>query len=322
MTPKRQTQAYTTSKIEGELLDRDSIKASLQAQFGLKASPFRIPPAEQGITDMMMQLWKTFEQSLSHDALYAWHGHLMRNRRDLERVGAYRAHLPPMEIVSGSMDKIKVHYVAPPSQTVPKEMDQFVSWFNATGPNGSIPLSPLVRSGIAHLYFISIHPFEDGNGRMGRALSEKALAQSIGQPTLVALAHTIEKNRKDYYAAIAETNHSNHITKWLTYFSGTILQAQATTINRIEFVIAKARFFDHFRNAFNPRQTKALMRMFKEGVDGFKGGLSAEKYIAITGATRPTATRDLKGLADLGAVVKTGHLKSTRYHLDLSPFSA
>lgn len=314
-------EAFTTSKIEGELLDRNSLQASLKVHFGLEPASIKIPLAEQGITDIMMQLWKNFDQPISNFELCGWHDRLMRNRRDLDQVGTYRIDQAPMQIVSGPVDKLKIHFSAPPSSSVPEEMDHFVNWFNKTGPKGSAPLSPLIRAGIAHLYFISIHPFEDGNGRIGRALSEKALAQTIGQPTLVALAHTIERNRKAYYEAIANSNHTNQVTRWLTYFSETIIQAQATTIKRIEFIITKARFFEHFQDSLNQRQTKALLRVFKEGIDGFKGGLSAENYMAITGATRPTTTRDLKALADIGALVKTGYLKSTRYYLNLNPFS-
>jgi len=170
---------------------------------------------------------------------------------------------------------------------------------------------------MAHLYFESIHPFEDGNGRIGRAISEKALAQSLGQPSLIALALTIERGRKDYYAALERNNKSNDVTDWLTYFGQVILDAQATSIKRLEFYLAKAKFYERMRGQMNDRQDKAIARMFREGMDGFKGGLSAENYITITRTSRATATRDLQDLVSRGALTRTGQLKQTRYHLNL-----
>lgn len=160
-------------------------------------------------------------------------------------------------------------------------MATLIAWFNRTGPKGAGPLSSPTRAGIAHLYFESIHPFEDGNGRIGRALSVKALAQSLGQPSLVALAHTIERDRKGYYQWLERSNKENEITRWLVYFAETILQAQNTTMKRVEFYIGKTKFYDRLRGKLKQRQEKVIARMFEKGVDGWKGGLSAENYISI-----------------------------------------
>jgi len=170
------------------------------------------------------------------------------------------------------------------------------------------------RAGIAHLYFESIHPFEDGNGRIGRAISEKALAQALGQPSLIALAYAIERKRKDYYAALERNNKDRlAITDWLNYFARTVLEAQDITMRRTGFYIAKAKFYERFRDQLNPRQDKVIARMFREGIDGFTGGLSAENYISITGTSRATATRDLQDLVEKGALTRTGSLRHTRY---------
>ena len=155
----------------------------------------------------------------------------------------------------------------------------------------------LTRAGAAHLYFECIHPFEDGNGRVGRALAEKALAQSLGQPTLTALAATILARRKSYYEALEAANKQMEITEWLAWFAGITIEAQRRTLAMIEFLIEKARLFERLRGQINERQEKALVRMFKEGPDGFKGGLSAGKYATITGASPATATRDLVDLS-------------------------
>jgi Fic family protein len=179
-------------------------------------------------------------------------------------------------------------------------------------------LSALTRAGIAHLYFECIHPFEDGNGRIGRALAEKSLAQNIGQPSLIALAYTIERKRKDYYAALERNNKDNEITDWLTYFAKTVLEAQKNTLKRVDFYLAKAKLYERLRGRLNERQEKVIARMFRQGIDGFKGGLSAENYIRITEASRATTTRDLQDLVEKGALMKTGELRHTRYYLNLS----
>jgi Fic family protein len=160
-------------------------------------------------------------------------------------------------------------------------------------------------------------PFEDGNGRIGRALAEKALAQCLGQPTLIAIAYTIERTKKAYYETLEHAKRRNEITDWLFYFADLVITAQGYTQNWIEFLIKKAKLHDRLRGQLSARQEKALARMFREGPEGFTGGLSAEKYINITGATRATATRDLQDLVAKGALLRTGERKHTRYHLNL-----
>ena len=140
-----------------------------------------------------------------------------------------------------------------------------------------------------------------------------------GQPTLIALSQTIERGRKAYYNALQSTNKGNEITQWLHYFADVILSAQEYSLSLIDFLINKAKLYDRVKNQLNRRQEKVLQRMFREGLDGFKGGLSAVNYISITGASRATATRDLQDLVHKGALLKTGTLKSTRYHLNLGP---
>ncbi len=193
---------------------------------------------------------------------------------------------------------------------------------NQTAPTGDQPLSALIRSGIAHLYFVSVHPFEDGNGRVGRAISEKALSQNLGQPTLIALARTIEAKRKDYCAALERANRKLEITEWLHYFAETILEAQGCTIQCVEFLIEKARFFNRLGDQLNSRQHKVIARMFAEGLEGFKGGLSTDNYISISKPSASTATRDLKDPVEKGALIRTGELKHTRYHLNRQSFQS
>jgi Fic family protein len=150
----------------------------------LRVDKRRARPAEQGIAEMMVDLYRRFAEPLSGQMLFDWHRMLVQGRRDLSDIGRYRRGKDPMEVVSGAIYAPKVHFQAPPSSAVPSEMKGFVKWFNHTAPNGKTPLPSLSRAGLAHLYFVSIHPFEDGNGRIARSISEKALAQGLGQPTL------------------------------------------------------------------------------------------------------------------------------------------
>lgn len=313
-------EALNTSEIEGEVLDRASLQSSIRRNFGMPSDRRKIPPAEQGIAEMMVDLHENFAEPLTHALLFRWHAMLMNGQRDVKSTGCYRASDAPMQIVSGSMDFPKVHYEAPPSARVGREMTRFLKWFNQTAPQGKTPLPALTRAGIAHWHFVSIHPFEDGNGRISRALAEKALSQTLGQSTLIALSQAINKKRKNYYKALESNSRDNGITGWLLYFAQTILEAQTHSRRMVNFLIEKTKFFDRLRGNLNGRQEKAALRMFREGPEGFKDGLSAENYIRITGTSRATTTRDLQDLVKKNAFTKTGELKSTRYHLNIGPY--
>lgn len=310
-------EAVKTSEIEGEMLDRLSVQSSLRRQLGLDADNRPVKPQERGIAEMMVDVYDSWSTPLDHEILFRWHTMLMTGNRHLGAIGIYRTHDDAMQIVSGRLENPTVHYEAPPSKQMPAEMAVYIVWFNRTAPKGESPLPALTRAGIGHLYFESIHPFEDGNGRIGRALAEKSLAQNIGQPSLIALAYTIEQSRKAYYDQLERHQRTLDITEWLVYFAEAILEAQQTTLKRVAFYISKARFYDQFRGQFNERQEKAIARMFREGLGGFSGGLSAENYISITRTSRATATRDLHDLVGKAALTRTGERRHTRYELNL-----
>src|SRR3984957_8431897 len=311
------TEALTTLEIEGEILDRASVQSSIQRQLGLAADNRRAAPAERGVSEMMVNLYKTFAAPLSDDTLFEWHRMLMTGRQDLTDIGRYRTSSEPMQVLSGAMGSPKIHFEAPPSAKVPGEMKQLITWFNRTAPGGAKPLPALTRAGAAHLYFESIHPFEDGNGRIGRALAEKSLAQSLGQPSLIALAATILARRALYYAALEAANKSNEITEWLAWFAGTTIEAQRRTLALIEFLIDKTKLLNRMRGQLNDRQEKALLRMFKEGPEGFKGGMRAVEYSTITGASPATTTRDLADLTEIGVLIREGERRHARYKLSV-----
>ena len=311
------TEAVTTSEIEGEILDRASVQSSIRKQLGLTVDERRVRPAEQGIAEMMVDLYRSFSRPLSPEMLFRWHGMIVSGRRDLKDVGRFRTGTEPMQVVSGRIDVPHVHFEAPPSSRVAPEMNRFLEWFRQTRKDGQQPLSVLTRAAVAHLYFESIHPFEDGNGRIGRAIAEKSLAESLGQPTLITLAATILLRRKAYYEALEAANKQNEITNWVAWFAGITIEAQRRTIALAEFLIDKTKLLDRLKGELNERQTKALVRMFREGPEGFKGGLSAGKYSAITGSSPATTTRDLSDLVAKEALIRDGELRHARYRLNV-----
>ena len=295
------------------MLDRFSVQSSIKRQLGLASDHRRIPPGQQGVAEMTVNAYQSFAAPLTDATLLAWHSMITNGRRDLTNIGRYRTHPEPMQVVSGPLHRPKVHFQAPPSDRVPPEMRRFVAWFN--GSEKTLPA--LTRAGIAHLYFVSVHPFEDGNGRIGRAVAEKALLQGVGRPILLALSPAILARRKSYYDALEAANKSNKVTEWLAWFGGITLESQCRTLAQVEFLLDKARLLDRLRGTLGARQEKALLRMLEQGPGGFTGGLSAGKYRAITGATSATATRDLGDLAEKGALVREGERKGTRYHLNV-----
>jgi Fic family protein len=311
------TEAVTTSEIEGEILDRASVQSSIRKQLGLATDNRRVAPAEQGVSEMMVDLCKTFAAPLSDKMLFEWHRMLMRGRKDLADVAQYRTGLEPMQVLSGPIGSPRIHFEAPPSVRVHFEMTQFVEWFNGTGPRSAESLPAITRAGVAHLYFESVHPFEDGNGRIGRAIAEKSLAQSLGQPSLVALAATILARRARYYAALEAANKKNEITDWLAWFAGVTIEGQRRTIADIEFLIDRTKLLDRLAGQLNDRQQKALQRMIREGPEGFRGGLSAGEYSTITGASPATTTRDLADLKEKGALIREGERRHARYKLSI-----
>jgi len=310
-------EAVTTSEIEGEVLDRASVQSSIRRALGLSADAGRASLAEQGIAEMMVDLYRRSQEVLDEATLCSWHRMLMSGRRDLRDIGRYRTHAEPMQVVSGKIYDPNVHFEAPPSSCMGAQMAEFLEWFNRTAPSGSEPLPALTRAGTAHLYFECIHPFEDGNGRIGRTISEKALAQSLGRPTLTALAATILVRRHSYYETLEASNKRNEISEWLSWFAGIALEAQQRTQAQVEFLIDKTRLLDRLRGQLNKRQTTVLLRVLREGPEGFTGGLSAGNYVSIARTSPATATRDLADLVDKGVLRRTGERRHARYHLTI-----
>lgn len=313
-------EALKTSAIEGEHISREDVKSSIRNNLGLNAAPEIVHDLRaKGLGQMMTAARRIFSEKLTAEHLFDWHRLLLSYREDLGSIGAWRQHAEPMQVVSGAMGKERVHFEAPPSATVPGMMAAFIEWFNQTAPvQAGDHKFPPVRAALAHLWFESIHPFEDGNGRIGRAVAEKALSQGLGAPVPFSLSQAIEADKKAYYHALEQAQRSNRLTAWLQYFVPATLLALEKSEAEIVFTVQKAKYFDRFRDAFNERQTKAIRRMFEAGPEGFQGGMNARKYSGITGASKATATRDLQQLQQIGALAASGGGRSTRYALQLA----
>lgn len=312
------SEAIKTSSIEGEYLDRDSVRSSLKVFAGFAPQEKRSNDLKaDGIAALMVDVRQKWGQPLSQELLCDWQFSVIQDEPyQLGLSGHYR--VDEMEIVSGHYGHRRVHYEAPPAGQVPEEMARFIDWYNKTSPitgDGSLP-GP-VKAGIAHVWFENIHPFDDGNGRVGRAIADHALSQSLGYPTMACLATAIESNKKSYYAELEQIGRGSlNLNPWLEYFTDAVNQAQDIAKGEVDFVLGKARFYDKFRDQLNERQAKVVARVFTEGRIGFEGGITAKKYQAITKCSRATATRDLTNLLEReGLVQLPGSGRSTRYEL-------
>jgi Fic family protein len=310
-------EAIKTSEIEGQYLSRIDVLSSIRNNLGLNVTPESVKDKNaEGMATLITDVQNSYAEKLTKEKLFDWHKMIFPTASSIN-IGAWRIHEDPMQVVSGRIDRPVVHFEAPPSKQIPLEMDNFIAWFNETAPNGSkmIKYAP-IRSAISHLYFETIHPFEDGNGRIGRSIAEKALSQTTGYPGLLSLSATIEAKKKEYYNALKMGQSSNEITPWLEYFIDVILKAQDASEALIDFTLKKSKLFDYFESQLNDRQLKAIKRMLEEGPKGFEGGMTAKKYIRITQTSKPTATRDLQKLVELKVFKVDGDGRSTSYHIN------
>ncbi|HVX52855.1 MAG TPA: Fic family protein [Chitinophagaceae bacterium] len=311
------SEAIKTSAIEGEFLSRPDVMSSIKNKLGLNAEKLPVHDKKaQGAGELMVAVRDSYEESLTEEMLFAWHKMLLRQSSRIA-VGEWRSHPEPMQVVSGPIGKEKVHFEAPPLSKVPEEMKRFINWFNDTAPGAKneIKKAP-IRSAIAYLYFETIHPFEDGNGRIGRAIAEKALSQTIGRPVMLSLSQAIESDKNAYYDALKAAQQKNEITDWVKYFVHVIYNAQIAAKELIDFTLKKVKFLDRYREKLNQRQLKVVLRML-ESPDGFEGGMTARKYVSVTKTSKATATRDLQELVDLGILISEGGGRSVHYYIRL-----
>ena len=299
------------------------MRSSLLAHFGRVVGDTRHTNYKaSAAAELIVSVRRNWNRPLSHEMLGDWQSLVVVDQiTALVMRGAYRNHPEPMQIVSGGSlsQPGRVHYEAPPSAAVPAEMDRFLDWYNGSAPDLPGP----VRAAVAHVWFEKIHPFDDGNGRVGRAISDHALSQALGRPTLACLASAINEDRHSYYAELETIGRGElDLGGFVDYFTRAIDRAQDIAVVEVEFVLDKTRFYDRYGERLNERQRKGTARIFREGRAGFAGGLSRKNYATIAKCSPATAARDLADLQNMGALVSHGRGRSTRYEISCPEPSA
>jgi Fic family protein len=292
-----------SSEIEGEVLDREQVRSSLARRLGLDIGA--LPPADryvEGIVEMMLDATQNFKAPLSQDRLFGWHAALFPTGRSGMReirVGGWRDdRTGPMQVVSGPIGKERVHFEAPAAKRLSAEMSLFFDWFNEPAST-----DPVLKAAQAHLWFVTIHPFDDGNGRIARAIADLALARSEQSPKrFYSMSAQIQLERNDYYDTLERTQKGTlEITGWMRWFLGCLDRAFDGAEMILASVLRKARFWElHSGEPFNDRQKKVLNRL----LDGFEGKLTSSKWAKLTRCSQDSAHRDIADLVQRRILAK------------------
>jgi Fic family protein len=305
-----------SSEIEGEILNPDQVRSSIARRLGMDIAG--VVPADrhvEGVVEMMLDATQNYNVPLTHERLFGWHAAMFPTGRSGMHaivVGRYRNNTPddPMQVVSGPLGREKVHFQAPDAEVLHEEMTVFLNWFNA---NQS--LDAVIKAAIAHLWFVTIHPFDDGNGRIARAIADMQLSRADqSQQRFYSMSSQIRIARKTYYDILEKTqNDSLDITEWLYWFLNCLDRVLLATYETIGAVLQKARFWEkHASIALNDRQRLMLNKLF----DGFEGKLTSSKWAKIAKTSQDTAGRDINDLLNKGILVKEpGGGRSTSYFL-------
>ncbi|GMR18421.1 MAG: Fic family protein [Gammaproteobacteria bacterium] len=304
-----------SSEIEGEMLAPDQVRSSIARRLGLDVGG--LVPADrnvEGVVEMMLDATGNYAEALTEERLFAWHASLFptgRSGMSKIRVGSWRDDSSgPMQVVSGPVGREKVHYEAPPAERLPDEMAKFLRWLEQPGD-----IDPLLIAGLAHLWFVTVHPFDDGNGRIARAIADMALARSekTGQ-RFYSMSAQIRREQKGYYNILEQTQKKElDVTRWQDWFLTCLLRAIEGAQGTLAAVLGKARFWERFaKQPLNERQIKVLNRL----LDGFEGKLTTSKWAKLARCSQDTAYRDILDLIDRGALQKdAGGGRSTSYSL-------
>jgi len=304
-----------STEIEGEFLDRGQVRSSIARRLGLEIEGSVYSERNvDGIVDLMIDATKNFDKELKSERLFMWHASLFpTGQSGMNKIitGNWRDDSTgPLQVVSGALGKEKVHYQAPPANTIENEMRIFFDWFNREENIDSV-----LKSAIAHLWFITIHPFEDGNGRISRALSDLLLARSDEQSyRFYSMSTQIRKERNSYYDILEKTQKSSlDITNWLEWFLNCLLRSIENSVKILEKVIFKHTFWlKHTQISFNDRQRKILTLL----MDDFEGVLNTTKWAKIAKCSQDTALRDIQDLMDKNILAKSPQGgRSTNYEL-------
>lgn len=309
----------TTSAIEGERLDLDVVRSSVARHLGLPTAGLPAPPrAVDGLIEVLLDATRRHDKPLTAERLFGWHAALFPSGRSglhTIRSGELRGD-EPMQVVSGGAGRERIHFVAPPRKGLEAELSNFMAWFEARPAE----LDGLIRAGVAHLWFVTLHPFEDGNGRLARALTDMALSQDERQPQrLFSLSAQILRERKAYYAVLERTQRGGlDITDWLAWFLEQVGASANAAEKTVANILAKARFWlRHQGTDLSGRQRKVLNRLLDAGPEGFEGGITTRKYMSLTKTSRVTAYRELADLVEKGCLTPTGKGgRSSGYFID------
>ena len=304
-----------TSQIEGERLDSEQVRSLIARRLGMDVGA--LPPVDryvEGIVEMMLDATQHYAEALTAERLFSWHGALFPTGRSglvPIRVADWRDDSGgPMQVLSGAVSREKVHYTAPPAERIAFEMERFLAWFEHPAD-----LDPVLKAGLAHLWMVSLHPFDDGNGRIARAVGDLLLARSEETvQRFYSLSAQIQQDRADYYAILERTQKGDlDVTEWLLWFLNCLQRAIDRAEDTLSEVLVKARFWDRFTNTpMNERQIKVLNRM----LDGFDGKLTTSKWAKLAKCSQDSAYRDILALVELGALVKAeGGGRSTSYEV-------
>lgn len=312
----------TSSAIEGEQLNVGSVRSSLARRLGVALiDGDNVSQRSEGLAQLMLDATRRFAEPLSSERLLEWHRWLFPDQ-DTEltsrslRVGALRGD-EPMQVVSGRIDRPTVHFEAPPREGLEDQLEQFLQWFEAS--QHQTALDPMLRAGIAHFWFVTLHPFDDGNGRLTRTITDLALAQGEAQAIrFYAMSASILDDRSGYYRVLESSQKASlDITEWLTWFLQTLLRSLQQAITRIESVLGKTRFWQaHRESGLSVEQVKVLNRLLDGGERGFEHGISAGQYQTVAKVSKATATRHLAELLEKECLQRLpGGGRSTRYQI-------
>ena len=304
-----------SSAIEGERLDAEEVRSSIARRLGLEAGSTAPSSRDvEGVVEMMLDATQKYAEPLSAERLFDWHESLFpTGRSGMQRitVGAWRPlEAGSMQVVSGPMGKERVHFEAPSADRLDHEMTAFLEWFG-----GGSRVDPVLKAGVAHFWFVTIHPFEDGNGRIGRAIADMVLARAEGTPErFYSMSAQIEAERKQYYDILERSQRGGtDITRWLDWFLGCLGRAVDGAESCLAGILKKAKLWEQInQEPVNERQRKVINRL----LDGFEGKLSTSKYAKLAKCSGDTALRDIKVLLDRGIFVQEeGRGRSTSYRI-------
>ncbi len=312
----------SSSAIEGERLNAQSVRSSLARRLGGSETPsYPVSDRSEGLAAMMLDAIDNHEQQLTIERLYQWHRWLFpANEWSVQpvNVGQLRGD-EPMQVVSGRVDRPTVHFEAPPRATLDDQLAEFIPWFNQTRHDPT--MDPLLRAAICHLWFVTLHPVDDGNGRLTRALTDLALSQADSHSIrLYAMSVAILELRGDYYMTLESAQRGTlDITSWLCWFLDTLDYTLELALQVIDRSLAKKHFWlQHCHDGLSPEQTKVINRLLDGGQQGFENGINASQYQKVTGVSKATATRHLAELVGRGCIEKLpGGGRNTRYQICL-----